>query len=60
MVAAYLREKLPGPATEAVIALAEVGDKGIDYNTGKTKETAWWLWLILKSAVLGVGKSKKT
>jgi hypothetical protein len=51
MVAAYLREKFPGPAAEAVIAMADVGDKGIDYPTGKTKENVWWLWQILKASV---------
>lgn len=51
MVAAYLREKFPGPVTEAVIAMADVGDKGIDYPNGKTKETAWWLWQILRASV---------
>lgn len=59
MVAAYLRAKLPGPATEAVIALAEVGERGIEYNSGKTSNNLWWMWQILKSVMMGVGKEKK-
>jgi hypothetical protein len=59
MVAAYMREKLPGPATDAAIAMAGVGEKGIDYPTGKAKENVWWLWQILKSVLLGIGKAKK-
>ncbi|TAQ88219.1 Peptidylprolyl isomerase [Chlorociboria aeruginascens] len=43
MVAAYLREKLPGPVTEAVVAMAEVGEKGIEYSTGKTTATLWFV-----------------
>jgi hypothetical protein len=58
MIAAYMREKLQGPATEAAIAMADVGDKGIDYPTGLAKENAWWLWQILKSVLLGIGKEK--
>ena len=44
MVAAYIRENFPGPAAEAVIAMAEVGDKGIDYTKGKSRDIMWWLW----------------
>jgi hypothetical protein len=51
MLAAYLREKFPGPATEAVIAMADVGEKKIDYNTGKTKENLWWFGLILRAVM---------
>lgn len=58
MVAAYLRESFPSPATEAVIAMADVGDKGIDYTKGKTAETIWWLWQILRAAVMGGRKLK--
>jgi len=59
MVAAYLREKLPGPVSEAVIAMSDVGEKGINYTTGRAQENAWWLWQILKSVVMGIGKEKK-
>jgi hypothetical protein len=38
MVAAYMREKFPGSAAEVVIAMADVGDKGIDYINGKARE----------------------
>jgi putative intracellular protease/amidase len=58
MVAAYMRQSFPGPATEAVIAMADVGDKGIDYANGKTAENVWWLWQILKAALIGSRKRK--
>ena len=58
MVAAYIREMYPGPAAEAVMALADVGGRGIDYPDGKAKQTAWWLFQILKAWAMG-GKKKK-
>jgi hypothetical protein len=58
MVAAYIREKLPGPASEVVIAMADVGEKGIDYPNGKTTETVWWLWQILKAWIMGQKQKK--
>jgi hypothetical protein len=58
MVAAYMREKFPGSAAEVVIAMADVGEKGVDYSNGKTKEAVWWLWQILKAWALG-GKQKR-
>lgn len=59
MVAAYIREKLAGPASEAAVRMADVGDKGIEYSTGKPRETVWWLWLILKSFIVGNRKENK-
>lgn len=59
MVAAYIRQKFPGPAAEAVIAMADVGEKGVFYSTGNAKETLWWLWQILKALGLGIGKDKR-
>jgi len=54
-----MRAKLPGPATEAVIAMADVGEKRIEYTSGKTGNTIWWMWQILKSVIMGPGKEKK-
>ena len=51
MVAAYIRERWPGPTTEAVLAMADVGDRGIDYKTGKAADNAWWLWQICRGLV---------
>jgi hypothetical protein len=59
MVAAYIRENFPGPAAEAVIAMAEVGDKGINYTKGKSRDIMWWLWQILKAVTVGNGKQKR-
>lgn len=53
-----MREKFPGSAAEVVIAMADVGEKGVDYSNGKTKEAVWWLWQILKAWALG-GKQKR-
>ena len=59
MVAAYIRENFPGPAAESVIVMAEVGDKGIHYTKGKSRDTLWWLWQILKAVTVGNGKQKR-
>lgn len=59
MVAAYLRYNFPSPTTECVLAMADVGEKGEYYSNGTAKETSWWLWQIIKAAVIGGGKRKK-
>ena len=59
MVAAYLREKFPGPVTEVVISMADVGEKGIEYTKGTSRETLWWLWQILKAMTVGNGNGKQ-
>ncbi|KAB8303354.1 hypothetical protein EYC80_004786 [Monilinia laxa] len=38
MVAAYMRQKFPGPAAEAVIAMADVGEKGVLIVRGKREK----------------------
>ena len=59
MVAAYIREKFPGPAAEAALAMAGCGEKGIEYTSSTSQDNAWWLWQIVKAAVWGNGKAKK-
>jgi len=59
MVAEYIRENFPGPASEAALAMADVGQRGIEYTKGKSRETLWWLWQILKAVTVGSGKPKK-
>lgn len=58
MIAAYIRENFPGPAAEAAIEMAGVGDKGIEYTKSKSGETLWWLWQILKALIVGNKKVK--
>ncbi|KAF7887217.1 uncharacterized protein EAF02_003864 [Botrytis sinoallii] len=60
MIAAYIRQKFPSPAAEAVIAMADVGEKGVFYTNGNTNETLRWLWQILRAVGLGIGKDKKS
>ncbi|CAG8950482.1 hypothetical protein HYFRA_00006978 [Hymenoscyphus fraxineus] len=59
MVAGYLRHHFPGPAVEVVLAMADVGEKGIHYSNGKVLDNVWWLWQILKAATFGNGRQKK-
>ena len=59
IVAAYIREKFPGPAAEAALAMAGCGEKGIEYTTSASQDNVWWLWQIVKAAVWGNGKAKK-
>jgi hypothetical protein len=58
MVAAYLRAKFPGPATEAVLAMADVGEKEVEYSTGVNVDTMWWMWQILRSMLPGSRRQK--
>ena len=53
MVAAYLKEKYPGPLSEAVCAMADVGEKGEFYDTKISVDTAWWLGQILRALFQG-------
>jgi len=53
MVAAYLREKYPDSLSDTVCALADVGDRGQDYKTGKVREMSWWLWNIGRAWMAG-------
>lgn len=55
MVAAYIREKWPGPTTEAVLAAAD-GDRGAEYRTGQAAENVWWLWQIFRGWMIGSRK----
>ena len=59
MVAEYIRENFPGPASEAVLARADVGEKGVEYTKSRPRDTFWWLLLILKAFIIGNGKPKK-
>lgn len=49
MVAAYIRATWPGPTTEALLAMADVGDRKAEYGNGQARENAWWLWQILRA-----------
>jgi hypothetical protein len=60
MVAEYIRETFPGPASETALALADVGHRGIEYTKGKSREVLWFLWQILKALTVGNGKPTKS
>ena len=49
MVAAYIRDKWPGPTAETVLAMAEVGDRGQEYGSSKAGDNAWWLWTVVRA-----------
>ena len=49
MVAAYIREKWPGPTTEAVLAVADVGERPQHYGASTVSNNAWWLWTIVRA-----------
>jgi hypothetical protein len=52
MVAEYIRTTWPGSLTEAVCAMADVGDRGQVYRNGKASENVWWVWQILRATSL--------
>lgn len=49
MVAAYIREKWPGPTSEAILAMAEVGERPQEYGISKMSNNAWWLWTVVRA-----------
>jgi hypothetical protein len=49
MVAAYIREKYPGPLSDTVCMLADVGDRGQEYRNGNLKDNGLWLWAIVRA-----------
>ena len=49
MVAAYIRKTWPGPTAEAVLAMADVGDREADYKNSPARENVWWLWQIMRA-----------
>ena len=49
MVAAYIRNKWPGPTAEAVLAMADVGDRPQEYGSSKAGNNAWWLWQVVRA-----------
>lgn len=40
MVAAYVREIWPGPAANAVLAMADVGERNVEFDTSSAVEGA--------------------
>ncbi|KAF2502879.1 class I glutamine amidotransferase-like protein [Lophium mytilinum] len=59
MVAAYIRQRWPGPLAEVVCRLADVGDRGVEYEIGAVRENGFWLWQILRAGIAGLWKGKQ-
>lgn len=59
LVAGYMRNKFPGPLTDTMLAMADVGEKGVEYGTSARVDTMWWVWQILRAAVVGLGAKKR-
>jgi len=58
MVAEYIRVRWPGPLAEVVCNMADVGGRGVEYENGKAKENAFWVWQILRAWTMGFWKGK--
>ena len=54
MVAAYLKEKYPGVLSDTICALADVGDRGVEYGSSSSSANAWWFLLVMRAAVRSV------
>lgn len=54
MVAAYIRAHYSRELADLVCTMAEVGERGRDYGTGKAAATSWFLWIVLRSWVKGI------
>ena len=59
MVAAYIRERWPGPLAETVLAMADVGGRPVEYDNGSAKENIWWVWQIFKAWRSGPKRSRE-
>ncbi len=53
LTAAYLRFKVQKELADMVCAMADIGDRSQDYDSGKAGNTLWWLWLIVRALVNG-------
>ncbi|PGH14261.1 hypothetical protein AJ80_06001 [Polytolypa hystricis UAMH7299] len=49
LVAAYIRETFPGPLAEVICALADVGDRKREYETGLARDTGFFVWQIFRA-----------
>lgn len=58
MVAAYIRQRWPGPVANTVCAMADVGNRSAEYDNGSVKENAWWVWQIFRAWTMGFRKTK--
>ncbi|KAL9126342.1 MAG: hypothetical protein Q9217_004588 [Psora testacea] len=56
MVAAFIKEKWPGPASEVVCAIADVGDRGVEYGSSQAAQGVWWIFQILRAWLRGLAR----
>ncbi|KAF2817000.1 class I glutamine amidotransferase-like protein, partial [Mytilinidion resinicola] len=59
MVAAYIRQRWPGPLAEVVCKMADVGERGVEYEIGTVRENGFWVWQILRAWTAGFWKGKQ-
>ncbi|KIW19347.1 hypothetical protein PV08_03642 [Exophiala spinifera] len=59
LTAAYLHHKVQKELADLVCAMADVGDRSQDYESGKAGNTLWWIWLVLRSLVKSKPKSNQ-
>lgn len=57
-VAAWIREHYPGPLSDLVLAMTDVGDRGQEYGEGKALNTLWWMITLLRVWLWSGRKSK--
>jgi len=53
MAAAYIRDTWPGPAANAVLAMADVGGRNVEYDYSRAVDGVWFGWQVLKALVMG-------
>ena len=53
MIVAYFRERWSGPTIETALAIADVSERGVEYDIGKASDNAWWVWQTLGARVWG-------
>ncbi|EXJ61545.1 hypothetical protein A1O7_01973 [Cladophialophora yegresii CBS 114405] len=60
LAAAYLHAKVQKELADLVCAMAEIGDRGQDYDSGRVSNGLWWIWLIQRAFFRGKTKGPKS
>lgn len=59
MGAAFLREVYGGPVADVVCRIADVGERGQEYQTGMAGEGVFFLWAVVRSWAMGLVGGRK-
>lgn len=49
MLVAFVCEKWPGPTAEAMLVMADVGERRREYGSSRMRINAWWVWTVVRA-----------